>query len=442
MLGLSTLFVISLVRVLVFTHTVRLQESRASSPRPSSPYPVTVARSIEDGGFNFTSFDDRRYTATILVNGVPYQVILDTDCDELNHAIRRPYYRHRAFLAKVSFGPYTVYNQAIGPFSGIIGLAGYSEEYQVFNSSEIHSTFAEAPYAEYGIPIVYNIFEHTPDLPNYTTFLMEHGDAVINVTDSFKTPAEVLADMIDILNSPRLRTVIPDSWATILDGVYVNGEFLNGSQYEGKSWVHWLLGDSFLRNVYSLYGYGDPERGRVAKEPYTQLLRRTNPDKAWLEFDSLLARLISYQEAYYISSASSGASTTPIPVYTGVRPTVILTEVLSNPTTIGTPRVQASTTNPGAILNSNLEAAGAAADDSSNSSGKIDPSCLTRNSYIILALLAIVLVVLILTIALMVKAERGNTRYRAVPTGDIARGKVFEVEEDMVYETPYADSGR
>ncbi|RDX52203.1 hypothetical protein OH76DRAFT_1480817 [Lentinus brumalis] len=46
--------------------------------RASTSYPVSVSRSGSAEGFGFSHAANDEYTATIYVNGVPYQVILDT----------------------------------------------------------------------------------------------------------------------------------------------------------------------------------------------------------------------------------------------------------------------------------------------------------------------------------------------------------------------------
>ncbi|KAI9070120.1 hypothetical protein FKP32DRAFT_1670651 [Trametes sanguinea] len=55
--------------------------------------------------------------------------------------------------------------------NGLIGLAGYSQT----NDSSIYTLLKNTSYAENGVPIIYNIFEHGPQLPNYMTFLTERG---------------------------------------------------------------------------------------------------------------------------------------------------------------------------------------------------------------------------------------------------------------------------
>ncbi|CDO77858.1 hypothetical protein BN946_scf184668.g2 [Trametes cinnabarina] len=512
-------------------------------------------------------------------------------------------------LANVSFGPYTVYNQAINvvhnvtkgnPLNGLLGLGGYSGDSVGFTTSEIYSTLANTTYAGNGVPIVYNIFEHRPDLPNYTTDAITSGGVF--------TVSEVLSDLTAILDSPRLNTVLVDQWGTFLDGVYVNGQFLNGhSKYENRtlptalqgtpagdvaekmipppgrtladfdtgtsglygppaylhaiygdipgvpcdtklniSWsingilypMHpidaitvnvdedgslnclssmfggttadqdWLLGDAFLRNVYILYGYGDTEGGLAAQQPYTQLLSRTDPDKAWLEFDSLLLKQLLYNQKAYATSLAPHSSFTSIPVYTNVPSTVTLTEIMPTPGSSSqaqgagiTSAISSdfATATSGVVPNDNLAVAGAAAEASSDSSGKVDSvggqaltptfrirqhsgrlkrntdstlrcfslspteaplvlappvvgsdlslrdsdlSNLTRNSYIILGLLAVVLVMLLVTVGMMIKAGNANAGYRTVPTGNLAHAVSSKGKRDSLYASSYAEGGQ
>ncbi|OSC99314.1 acid protease [Trametes coccinea BRFM310] len=571
MRGLAGLAVLSFASVFVSAGTAGPGGRRAPSSSSSFPYPVTVSRGNQDEGFNFTSLAEQIYSATILVNGVPYQVELDTGSSDTwidpislgvelppdliytgfnstTHYVDKTSASGPIVLANVSIGPYTVYNQAITlsyngtkgvPINGLIGLAGYSAESIGYESSVVHYTLTNTPYSENGIPIVYNIFEHEPDLPNYTTLLMERGDGVIASGGVF-TISEVLSNMTNILNAARLTTVKPDQWLTFVDGIYVNGNFMHGGSlfenqtvldayrgtametiikdmhmpagstladfdtgtsliYSPPSYVHaiykdipgaqlmpmdetglvqymvpcttkmnitfsingvlypihpidaisvnaqddgiwcqgsliggttadtdWLLGDSFLRNVYILFGYGDPEGDLAAKQPYTQLLSRTNPDEAWLEFEYLLLK-----QALAFAESSGNVSS---PVYTGLRPSVSLTEILPSPTAdsrgsgSGTPAVNGS---------DDLAVAGAAAETGSAASNNVDLSSLTRTSYIIVGLLAAALVMLLVTLALVVKASRANAGYRALSTGNLARGKSFVGERDLAYETPY-----
>ncbi|KAF9004739.1 hypothetical protein BDQ17DRAFT_1354592 [Cyathus striatus] len=54
-----------------------------------------------------------------------------------------------------------------------------------------------------------------------------------------------------------------------------------------------MLGDDFLRNVYSIYDFGDNQSNGTSGEPYMQLLAKTNFDKAKDQFVSIRNRLLS-----------------------------------------------------------------------------------------------------------------------------------------------------
>ncbi|KAI9056706.1 acid protease [Trametes sanguinea] len=581
---------LSYASVLVSARTTPLQKrDAASTSRPVSPYPVAVSRTNEDGGFNFTNGEGVLYSATIYVNGAPYQVQLDTGSsdtwiDPLSLGVTLPpdlistglnsstsyvdgsTSTGPVVLANVTFGPYTVYNQAITiaynasqsvTMNGLIGLAGYSQT----NDSSIYTLLKNTSYAENGVPIIYNIFEHGPQLPNYMTFLTERGSQ--GFTDGgVLTISEVLTNMTDILDAPRFNAVLPDYWDTFMDGLYVNGKFINGGSIftnqtildrikavpelekavenlhlpEGATvanfdsgttrvrgpakYAHaiykdvpgavlipdptgvvqylvpcdtkinltwsfngvlypmhpvdvlsfifddsdgtfgclgsisggpngfedWLLGDSFLHNVYILYGYGDPNGDLVAKQPYMQLLSRTDPDKAWLEFDAMMLQAIIQAEDTY-TSANGTTSTPQALAFTGVRPSATLTEILTTPTgnaqaTVTSSYTGIATATSAVGPNADLAVAGAASESDSDSSNKVDLSGLTRNSYIILGLLAAVLVMLLVTVVLMVKANRANVGYRAVPATNLARGKQFGGEGESYYATSYAEGGQ
>ncbi|TFK20993.1 acid protease [Coprinopsis marcescibilis] len=53
-----------------------------------------------------------------------------------------------------------------------------------------------------------------------------------------------------------------------------------GADGWGRNEYEISLGDSFLRNVYSLYDFGDPQAGGTIGEPYMQLLSQIEPEKA------------------------------------------------------------------------------------------------------------------------------------------------------------------
>ncbi|KAI0329761.1 hypothetical protein GY45DRAFT_837008 [Cubamyces sp. BRFM 1775] len=114
--------------------------------------------------------------------------------------------------------------------------------------------------------------------------------------------------------------------------------------------------------------------------------------------------------------AGNATSTTGIAVYTGASPSLSLIE--ASVTATATSQPTASETGVSASDDRAAIAGGVAEDDvtAASPSGKVDLSGLTRNSYIILGLLAAVLVLLLVSIAFIVKANQANVVYRSVPT--------------------------
>ncbi|KAH9893312.1 aspartic peptidase domain-containing protein [Cubamyces lactineus] len=545
--------------------------SLASGSSTNSDHPVSVARAQGSTGFHYSHAANDEYTATIYVNGVPYQVILDTGSsdtwiDPLSQGVSEPSdLFHTGFnssttyvdgsvssgpivLADVTFGSYTIKNQAITIaynasteptlFNGLIGLGGALK-------SEIASILANSSFAENGTPIIYNLFDHEPDLPNYTTFLMTRSE--IGISDGgVLTVSEVLSNMTDVLNAPLYQSPISSQWTTVMDGMYVNGEFLNGfSNFStvyrenlnvtvpdgstiatfdtGTSYVQgppeytkaiysrvpgakpvppdsglaspnmlfytvpcdtklnitwsfsgnlypmhpvdaidivfnstsgtffcigtifggpnpnedFLLGASFLRNAYQLYDYGTMDALR--SKPSARLLSITDADKAWAEADALnLARILGSESDYQSSlSATATAAATGVPDFTGSAAPASLTSVDDPISTSGASA--AASPSGSAISEADARIAGALSEDGDSAASPANLSTLTRNSYIILGLLAGVLIMLIVVIALVVKANRANKGYRAVPnTGFPTSGKVFEADSEA-YSTPYND---
>ncbi|KAI0672105.1 aspartic peptidase domain-containing protein [Trametes maxima] len=557
--------------------------------RSPSSLPVTVSRGNDSEGFGFTNVEQSLYTATIHVNGVPYQVQLDTGSSDtwldpwsagvslppdliytgINSTTRYvdgSVSTGPIVLANVTFGPYTVYNQAItlsynatgqtaNYYNGLIGLAGYSQD-----SSSVYTLLKNTSYVENGIPIVYNIFEHEPNLPDYTAFLFSRSTGGIS-DGGILTVSEVLSNMTEVLDMPRFEAVLPDFWNTFMDGVYVNGKLINGgSQYENSSSVSlppgstianfdsgtslirgpakyahaiykdipgaqmlpddgsgvvmysvpcntklnltwsfggghlypmhpidaisfqfdsstgqfacvgtisggpigdedWLLGDSFLRNTYIVYGYGSPTatgsagNNLPAKQPYSQLLSLTDPDKAWAEFDTMLLQAILSHEDDYVSTLSAAPSSATLPVFSGSRPTVTVTEIWTTSQNAAATGTSAAT--PSSVISDasaavnpgSARVAGALSEDSESnaSSGtKVDLSPLTRNTYIILGLLAGVVLLLLVVVVLTVRASRENKGYRSVPaTSFAARDKALGASEgESLYSTPYSEGGQ
>ncbi|KAJ8473121.1 hypothetical protein ONZ51_g8065 [Trametes cubensis] len=516
----------------------------AHTPRaaPSSPYPVAVSHSGDSGGFGFTnSRGHRRYWELRHVDRPAVCGCLPTP-EPHTYWLQLDHHH----TANVTFGPYTVHNQAITlsfnssvdagkPVNGLIGLGGYIQD-----GSTIYTSLANTSFAENGVSIIFNIFEHLPELPNYMTFLMSRSSG--GLTDGgLLTVSEVLSNLTDILKAPLLNSLSDELWETTLDGVYLNGKLvlggvqqgnlseasgpawnrsaildtgttritaplsdvqefyknvpgaspitmgdsvimyrvpcdtklnvtfsLSGQQfplhpidmvqpgfnglhdgficvgniYYGNDFPAWILGDSFLHNVYTLYGYGVPGSGELkAQTLYMQLLSLTDPDQAWKEFESLLFDELLYSANSLVSLiAGNATSTTGLAVYTGTSPSLSLVEASVTATATSQPTasefVDAS--------DNSATIAGAIAEDGATPStlGKMDLSGLLRNSYIILGLLTVVLVLLLVSVALIVKASRANVGYRSVPTASFAgRDKVYVPDVASHYSTSYADGG-
>ncbi|KAI0634470.1 aspartic peptidase domain-containing protein [Trametes polyzona] len=225
-----------------------------------NPHPVSVTRnsSPEGARIAISHVNNHEYTATITVNGIAYRVILDTGSsdtwiDPFSQNVTEPtglvhlgvnstteyvdgsISTGPIILANVTFGPYTVHNQAITLaynssdhptlYNGLIGLGG------VYNS-DIYPLLENTSYQENATPIMHNVgthilFEHEPDLFNFTTLLMSRSE--FGVTDGgVVTISEVLPNMSGILDAPKIDSVTEGKWTVAMDGVYVNGEFLDG----------------------------------------------------------------------------------------------------------------------------------------------------------------------------------------------------------------------
>lgn len=152
-----------------------------------------------------------------------------------------------------------------------------------------------------------------------------------------------------------------------------------------------LLGDSFLRNVYTLYNHNPNRNWGNTTRPYVQMIPLTDPNEAWANFENWnQQRLDSWKNISsivnnYDSSDNSSDSSNDAKVSTGAH--------LAGDVTDSTP---ASSSSP-------------------------DFSALTRNSYIILGLLAGVLVLVLVVLGVSCAGQRSKTGqgYRVVaPMGE------------------------
>ncbi|KAH9903455.1 aspartic peptidase domain-containing protein [Cubamyces lactineus] len=549
--------------------------SSSSSSSSSSDHAVSVTRAQGSTGFNYSHARNSEYTATIYVNGVPFQVILDTGSsdtwiDPLSQGVFEPtglfhtgYNSSTTYvdgstssgpivLADVSFGAYTIKNQAISIaynaspdatlYNGLIGLGGAL-------GSQIYSTLKNTSWEDNAAPVLYNLFKHEPDLPNYTTFLMDRTE--IGISDGgVLTVSEVLSNMTEVLDAPLITSPVAGQWTTVVDGVYVNGELLTGHSnftkiYEqhfnmtiadgatiatfdtgtatmlappeyvkaiygrvpgaalnqqfsssdrvvydvpcntklnisfsiggqlypmhpadaidvnmnpdgtfscigvilggASSTEDFLLGDSFLRNFYQLYDYGGTDA--LLSKPSVRLLPLADQAQAWAEADAInLARILAYENDYQSAiSATQSATATARPFWTGSDSPAALTSAQdgSIPASVASATASPSATATsssaqGADAQGDVRLAGALSEDGNDASKSVDLSTLTRNSYIILGLLAAVLVTLVAVVALVTKASRANKGYRAVPVTTYGGGlKAPLGADEEVYSTPY-----
>ncbi|KDQ56687.1 hypothetical protein JAAARDRAFT_36180 [Jaapia argillacea MUCL 33604] len=174
---------------------------------------------------------------------------------------------------------------------------------------------------------------------------------------------------------------IDDSGAPVCFGAFGPEDQPAGSVFEVA------LGDSFLRNVYSVFDFGKWATP-ADSDPFIQLLSTTDPTKAWAEFDQLNnARL----KAYITSQGGKSAAPDPI---------------------------------------------NAAASDSTTSSG-LSPELL-RNSYIIIGLLGAV-ILLILVLAVVTMRGSKNVGYKPVPNTTRVDAFPPAQSKDYSYSDPYHD---
>ncbi|KAI0640059.1 aspartic peptidase domain-containing protein [Trametes polyzona] len=209
----------------------------------------------------------------------------------------------------------------------------------------------------------------------------------------------------------------------------------------------WLIGATFLRNVYSLFDYGwdtNPTDGQA----YMQLLSVTDEDAAWAEADKLLLERIVAHNAYYTSTRGVTPTTTPL-AWTGSTPVISVTaaddqqtyapfpsvaathlgewgtsSAAAGPAPQRTPQQPNSSSSTGS---QDLAVAGAVVEDDAGGV-KLDSKHLdglVRDSYVIIGMLARVLVLLLVVVAFSVRANRANKGYREISTSSMPSVKPY-----------------
>ncbi|KAL1951300.1 hypothetical protein VTO73DRAFT_449 [Trametes versicolor] len=233
---------------------------------------------------------------------------------------------------------------------------------------------------------------------------------------------------------------------------YCTGAISHADGSDGLSGPDWLLGDTFMRNVYSLFDFGwdtNPSEGPA----YMQLLSVTDADAAWAETDKLLLERIVAHNAYYTSTRGVTPTTTQY-AWTGSTPVISVTSADDKQTyaplpsgaaphlgewgtsessaTPTSPPVYQQTTSPQGAASQQLVAGAIAEDDAGSSnagSNKADSKRvddLLRDSTVIIGMLAGVLVLLLSVVVLMARANRANKGYREISGSAIPPVKAYE----------------
>ncbi|KZT73137.1 acid protease [Daedalea quercina L-15889] len=525
-----------------------------------------------NGNLGFSNGADFVYTATIYVQGYPFQVQIDSGSSDLwldTSNVTLDGLQDTGVIGSIGYvdgssatGPIALANVTLGEFTvegqAFINAPGSNATTAGFDvgllgvgppaGSSVTAQLSNSSYD--GYPFLVN-----PDEPNFIAFLLSRSDA--GITDGgVMSIGELVQDYVAVLDQPKLSVVSSSSWEAFMDGVYINGELITGysngaigvtaepgpnqttiildtgtsyatapqyyvdamyknvpgavyndsigfytlpcdtklnvSMVFGSSMypmdpidvtavqvnddgsyfcigvfsptpdnagVDFILGDSFMRNVYSLLSYGSNFTGNGDVPPYMQILSITDLDQAFANFDYANAqRLIQaeseeFAELYNITAASEAAPQTT--TYSLVAPTsgwqtaspAVKTYVYSS----GSASYVSATASPssssddkdkvGSDLAANLDASSPSG--SSSSSGSDDWSQLLRNSYIIIGLLGGA-ILLLLGVLIKLAVGSRNNRYRPVATAipPAAFARPYEPEKDEAFTTPYDDPAR
>ncbi|GBE88337.1 acid protease [Sparassis crispa] len=511
------------------------------------------------------------YTATVYIQGQPFQVIIDTGSSDLwiynsqnltldgliptGHS-RSDTYDDGTYidgpivLANISLGQYTVQAQAFINSESAAAEFGSSADGILGVSSPFVSPILEELYSnspDNGWPFLSNLFNNNPDMEPYITLYLTRSSVGV-VDGGALTISEIVTNFEAVLEAPPLPVYSDNAFSTFMDGVYLDGKFLTGNSFgpngtgvnanpgpnqtivlldsgtslmiappyyvdgiykdiPGAQWipsmktysvpcstklnismvfgesiyavdpldsthvdvsddgsftcigaisyssasggVDFILGSSFLRNVYTLFHWGNWTENRT-NQPYMQLLSLTDPDKAWANFDTLnLERIgqIQQQQIQDNQNYTYPKTVSQSVTYSLTSPSLSATHSAGASSTSGpsastlSPST-ASTTTPAAAAK--LDAALAEASGGVSSSSTVDLGGLTRNSYIIMGLIAGVLVLLLGVLSKLVSDGR-NQQYRAVP--NVVRppmhfsDKPYEPESET-FVTPYDDPAR
>ncbi|KZT07621.1 acid protease [Laetiporus sulphureus 93-53] len=520
--------------------------------RRAKIHSTTVSINSHYGGnLGWTNVEDALYTATVYVQGQPFQVQIDSGSADLwlnTEGVTLDGLVDTGINATVAYvdtsaasGPIVLGNVSLGEFTvngqAFINAPGSNASYDGIDVGllgvgppSLSSVFNHLVNSSYdGFPFLVNVFNLNPDEPNFITFLLSRSD--FGYTEGgIMTIAELVSNYTEITNAPKLPVVSEFGWETYMDGVYINGEYYTGhsngavgviaepsknqtlivldtgtalanapeyyvdAMYKdlpGSVWnetlgryvlpcttkvnismvfgssvypmnpidatniqvnddgtffcagafsatpdgagvdgglLDWILGDAFLRNVYSLMNFGKNFTGSGDESPYMQILSITDADEAWANFDHAnLLRIAGSEYSQFANVSSSGEVASATTTYSLVTPTSTSASITSS-----------------AAAKDKLADELAASSASPSAGSSSDNSDLLRNSYIIMGLVAAVLVLLIAVLVSVVRSSR-NKQYRQVPTmiptAHFGNDKAYEPESEA-FTNPYDDSAR
>ncbi|KAH9947685.1 aspartic peptidase domain-containing protein [Amylocystis lapponica] len=558
-----------------FSYSIPFRRQHHATTLPhSTTFPVSVSVNTSNTNLGFSNVADFLYSATVYVQGQPFQVQIDTGSSDLWLNTQNTTFTGLTdtgynttigyvdgtsatgpiMLANVSLGEFTVSGQAfinapgsnaseVGVDTGLLGVGPPS-------SSVVLQQLENSTYN--GLNFLDNVFGYYPNESNFISFLLSRSDYGIT-EGGVMTIGELVENYTQITSTPKLQVVVDYGWFTFMDGIYVNSQFFTGNSLgvEGllaipdanqtvilldtgtslatappfyvdamyanipganfsddlqsyylpcdskinismliggneypmnpidaitvstdvdnntvcygtfsntpeDAGVDFILGDAFMRNVYTLLDFGSWVFSGKG-DPFIQILSVTDANTAWADFDDANKhRLADSQEMLTDTSSFAEAATQTSSVHL-VQPSAVSSAsgslsapVASSRSTgfvtgpsLTAPTARPSTTFPSPSPGDALAAAAIAT--TSAAASTLDLSGLTRNSYIIMGLLGGAITLLLGVLIKLCAGSRKQAGYRSVPTLG-ARGpahfeKPYEPESEA-FSTPYDDPAR
>lgn len=99
----------------------------------------------------------------------------------------------------------------------------------------------------------------------------------------------------------------PYLWARVNCTLFIFFSF--GQTTHFSSFSDWLIGDNFLRSVYSIYDFGDFDSSGKMGNPYMKLLSIVDPNQASVDFHKIRGGTPSSNITYNAASSSDSSTT-------------------------------------------------------------------------------------------------------------------------------------